>query len=372
MRGLYHAKTEVFILYKVCVYAISKNESAFARRWMESMREADWVCVLDTGSTDDTVSVLRSLGAHVETAVIDPWRFDAARNASMALIPKEADICVCTDLDEIFHPGWRKALERSWSDKTTQARYRYTWNFLADGSEGVVFFPEKIHKNGVFRWIHPVHEVLEYIGNKPQHIITCPEIQLDHRADPNKSRSQYLPLLELSVSENPEDDRGMHYLGREYLFYGRWADCIRTLKQHLSLPRATWADERCASMRYIAQAEEALDHPDEALRWLHRAVAEAPHLREPWVEAAQFLFRQQDWNGVIYMARRALSIQSRPSSYICSADAWGSLPWDLAAVALYHLNRFDESAQMAEKALSFEPQNDRIRENLRLIRMHTS
>ena len=40
--------------YRVYVYAICKNERAFAARWMQSMREADGVYVLDTGSTDGT------------------------------------------------------------------------------------------------------------------------------------------------------------------------------------------------------------------------------------------------------------------------------------------------------------------------------
>ena len=35
---------------------------------------------------------------------------------------------------------------------------------------------------------------------------------MDHHADPAKSRGQYLPLLELSVAEAPEDDRNTHYL----------------------------------------------------------------------------------------------------------------------------------------------------------------
>ena len=51
--------------YFVCVYAISKNESAFVERWMQSMSEADAVVVLDTGSTDDTVEKLRERGATV-------------------------------------------------------------------------------------------------------------------------------------------------------------------------------------------------------------------------------------------------------------------------------------------------------------------
>ena len=93
---------------KICVYAISKNEEKFARRWYESMKEADEVYVLDTGSTDNTVSILEELGSHVKVEVVTPWRFDVARNKSLELVPEDCDICVCTDLDEVLVPGWRE------------------------------------------------------------------------------------------------------------------------------------------------------------------------------------------------------------------------------------------------------------------------
>ena len=41
------------------------------------------------------------------------------------------------------------------------------------------------------------------------------DITVNHYPDNSKSRSSYLPLLELSVKENPNNDRNMHYLGRE-------------------------------------------------------------------------------------------------------------------------------------------------------------
>ena len=41
--------------YKVCVYAISKNEEKFVNRCFKSMKETDEIYVLDTGSTDNTV-----------------------------------------------------------------------------------------------------------------------------------------------------------------------------------------------------------------------------------------------------------------------------------------------------------------------------
>ena len=85
--------------YKVCVYAISKNEEKFVSRWVESMKEADEIYVLDTGSTDDTVNKLKKLGVKVKKKLIKPWRFDKARNESLKLVPKDTDICVCTDLD---------------------------------------------------------------------------------------------------------------------------------------------------------------------------------------------------------------------------------------------------------------------------------
>ena len=119
---------------KVAVYAICKNEAAFAQRWMASMSEADQVVVLDTGSQDGSVGLLRELGAAVTEETVSPWRFDAARNRSLELVDDDADICVCTDLDEVFHPGWRKALEAAWTPQAGQAAYRYVWSFTPAGS----------------------------------------------------------------------------------------------------------------------------------------------------------------------------------------------------------------------------------------------
>ncbi|MFR4757226.1 MAG: glycosyltransferase [Evtepia gabavorous] len=72
------------------------------------MSEADEVCVLDTGSTDGTPQRLSEQLGPCLVQVITPWRFDVARNQSLELVPEDADLCVCTDLDEVFQPGWRE------------------------------------------------------------------------------------------------------------------------------------------------------------------------------------------------------------------------------------------------------------------------
>jgi hypothetical protein len=42
---------------KVAVYTISLNESDFFERWYESAKDADYLLIGDTGSSDDTVKL---------------------------------------------------------------------------------------------------------------------------------------------------------------------------------------------------------------------------------------------------------------------------------------------------------------------------
>lgn len=349
----------------VVVYAICKNEAKFVDRWMDSMGEADRVVVLDTGSVDNTVALLRARNAQVTVEEVCPWRFDTARNRALDLVPLEADICVCTDLDEIFRPGWRAVLEAAWQPGAGRARYRYTWSFTPEGQEDVVFWSEKIHARKGYRWVHPVHEILTYTGTeRPGPWVWAGGVQLDHHPDPGKSREQYLKLLELAVAEAPEDDRNMHYLGREYMYRGRWEDCIHTLQRHLAMPTAVWEDERCASMRYLARANLMLGRRGEAKCWYLRAIAQAPHLREPYLDFAQQLYEEGDWDGVLYFTRAALTIRERAQTYITEAASWGSLPYDLQAVAYHRTGRIFEALRAARQALAVSPGDQRLAGNV--------
>lgn len=216
---------------KIIVYAICKNESKFVDCWMDSMTEADAVVVLDTGSSDDTVEKLRRRGAIVERAEIFPWRFDTARNRSLALVPDDADICVCTDLDEAFHPGWR-----------------------------------------------------------------------------------------------------------------------------------------AASMRYIAKSYAHKGDFPSARRYFLRVIAEAPHLREGYMDLATTLYEREDWPGVVYFTACALEITERPATYICEAAAWGALPHDLRAIAFHRLGQILLALEEAEAALALAPSDPRLQGNAALLR----
>ena len=356
---------------KICVYAISKNEEKFVKRWYESVKEADSVYVLDTGSTDKTVSILKDLGANVSVKEINPWRFDVARNESLKLVPEDCDICVCIDIDEVISKGWRKKLEEIWDDNTNHLRYIYNWSHDDNGKPLVSFYYEKIHARDGFKWIHPVHEVLEFSKEK-EAFKTTDEIVVDHYPDSTKSRSNYLPLLELSVKESPDNDRNMHYLGREYMFHGKYNEAIDTLIKHLNLKSATWKDERCASMRFIARCYKYLKRYDEAKMWLDKAINEAPYLRDPYVERAMLEYELNNFEDVKKYCLLALEIKNHTKTYINEPFSWNYTIYDLLSISEFYLGNIESSLKWINKATRMEPNNERLINNKKIIQQKNS
>lgn len=352
---------------KICVYAIAKNESKFVDDWYESVKEADYVCVLDTGSTDDTFIKLKNCGITTKQKRYKNFRFDVARNESLKLIPPDTDICVCVDLDERLVAGWSKILKANWTKTTTQIKYRYTWNFNPDGSEGYVFMGEKIHKYNYFHWTHPVHETLTKNYNFKDEIIDLPSIQLNHYADTSKPRSSYLPLLELSVKENPNDDRNVHYLGREYMFYGQYEKAIKTLKKHLALPTSTWDLERSASLRYMANCHKHLNDFTNQEKCLLMALLESNSSRETYYDLAVYYFENQDYLKSSIYFQEMLKIKNRELNYISSPHCWGSLPYDYLSLCYYHLGKLKKAISTIEIAIKLNPKENRLKNNLKIF-----
>jgi glycosyltransferase involved in cell wall biosynthesis len=339
---------------KVAVYTIAKNEEHFVERWYESAKKADYLFILDTGSEDNTAYLAQELGVVVDIKKIEPWRFDIARNFALNSLPEDIDMCIALDMDEVLVEGWRQELERAYKDKVTRPRYEYTWSWKEDGSPGVVYGGDKIHARKNYIWKHPVHEVLSCTDKETQGWYN---IKIHHYPDSSKSRSQYLPLLELSVKEDPEDDRNAHYYARELFFNRKYKEAAEEFKRHLSLPKAIWKPERAASMRYLAKMENTQ-------HWLFRAAAECPNRREPWVDLALFFYERRNFSMSFACAEEALKIQEKPLEYLCDEFAWGAIPYDLAAIAAYNIGIFDKAKEYGKKACELSPTDKRLKTNL--------
>lgn len=347
---------------KIAVYAISKNESSFVEKFCQSAKDADLILIADTGSTDDTVELARACGAIVHDICITPWRFDKARDAALAMIPRDYDVCISLDLDEVLEPGWREEIERVWKEDTTRLRYKFDWG------AGITFFYEKIHARHGYHWHHPCHEYPRPDARITEVYAHTDMLLVSHHPDPTKSRGQYLDLLELSVQEDPHCPRNAFYYARELTFYRRWVDAVVALNKYLDNPQANWANERCYAMRLMAQAYEALGDRTQAKVWLEKACKEAPNTREPWVELSDLARRTNQWQLSYDCANNALAIESKELVYTMDPAVWGAKPHDLLALSAYHLGKYEEAAQHGTIACDLEPNDNRLKSNLAFYR----
>jgi tetratricopeptide (TPR) repeat protein len=343
---------------KIAVYAISLQESKFAARFCEAARDADLIFVADTGSTDATVGILREHGATVVNISIKPWRFDDARNAALALLPEDIDVCVSLDIDEVLQPGWREEIERVWiPGTTTRMRYGFDWG------AGIQFQYEKIHARYGYRWFLPCHEypipdrIIESWANTDKLLVV-------HQPDPTKSRAQYLDLLRVSVEENPTEPRNAFYYARELSFRSMWREAIVEARRYLALPRATWANERCYAMRVIARSYQELGQWADALKAARDACSEAPDTREPWYELALACYRTQRWAESLGAALTCLGITDREKVYTMDPNVWTGAPHDLASIAAWNLGQHALAIDHARKAVELSPDDLRLRQNL--------
>lgn len=349
--------------YKICVYAICKNEEKFVDRWMDSVSEADIVIVADTGSTDNTINKLKERGAIVYSIDASPFRFDYSRNECLKFIPGDIDICVSSDLDDVIELGWREHLEKAWTKDTTRGLYLYNWSINDDGTPAVQYTWERIHARHGFRWIYPTHEVLEYLGEGVEKQVYIKGMIFNHYPDKTKNRSLNLPLLKLAVKEYPNSSRNIYYLGREYMFEGNWDECILTLKEYLALPTSNYEEERSSAMRFIARAYREKGEIVNAKIWYHKAISETILLREPYVELALLAYREKDWLSVYYYANEAIKIKEKTFNFANDANAWDSNPYDLAALGCYNLNLIDKAIEFSELAINLSPKDERLLNN---------
>ncbi len=343
---------------KICVYAISKNESQFVERFCASAQAADLIVIADTGSTDDTVALARQHGAVVHDICISPWRFDKARDAALALVPRDFDVCISLDLDEVLEPGWRKEIERVWDlGKTTRLEYLFDWG------QGIRFRYQKIHARHGYHWHHPCHEYPVPDARTAEVWAHTDKLLVSHYPDPTKSRGQYLDLLQVAVTEDPHCPRNAFYYARELTFHYRWDAAIEALNKYLAMPQATWQNERCYAMRLLGKCYAEKGDLSQALAWLRRACAEAPGTREPWVDLAMQCYRLSMWAECYAAATSALAIKDKQLVYTCDPEVWGPKPYDLAALAASSLGLVEQALEHGTVAHRLDPGDLRLAEN---------
>jgi len=331
---------------KIAISTIAKNEAHNVKDFVASCKEADIVSVLDTGSTDDTISLLKKHNAYAGQKIIKPFDFAKARNAALDKLPDDVDVVVSIDMDERLQPGWRKALEAIWQSGVEMVNYQYVSDFADTDKKipSVVCWRSKIFQRKGFKWFDRVHELALPEDKHSPVLVNCDGIVVHHY---QKGERDYTALLTKLIEEDPSQINSYIQRGADYLKLGNYSKGIEDYDKYIELARIkrkgcqsqNTADYKLLSGQIahsfieIARAKMKMKYPvQEVLNCLLMAVSEAPDMREAWCYLADGWMSVGNYASAYAAAMNAIKI-TNPGIYAQELICWGDLPKNIASSA---------------------------------------
>jgi glycosyltransferase involved in cell wall biosynthesis len=341
---------------KIAVYTVAKDEETRADAWYRSVSSADLVLVGDTGSSDGTAQLLTSAGAQVLPLHVDPWRFDTARNAVLAALPTDVDVCVCCDLDELLEPGWRSQLEQSWLSGTTACDITYVTEHDASGAAVRSHFATRVHARRGHVWQGRAESQL--LMSTHQQITRCAGMVMHHHRS-TRDRSYYLDLLAKDCMDWPNDPDRAYRHAAELGMRNQRDDAVAAFVTYLQMPSNGRSEERSEAMIWLSRLQ-----PHEWRKWLLSAVAEAPDRRETWFNLSCMHVSLGEWEHALSTGLQAAAISTPYHSPHDDPRAWGAQLPDNLGLAYYNLGFMSQAHDWFERAEQLQPNDQRIRGNL--------
>lgn len=309
---------------KIFINTIMKNESKNIERFYNSCKEADGIYVLDTGSIDDSIEKLRSMGNNVfvEQKIYKDFDFSIARNDALQMLPKEDAWVINLDLDEYLEGNWKDAL-LSIPNNFNCVVYPYVFD---DTEPQFMFAVNKIVRNGTFHWVYPIHEnVQSNTGEFNTYAIDS--FRILQRQDKTKRRN-YKETLEKVLTTHPSFELAKFYLLKEYFIlgeYGRTIDFSKTVFES-NLDNKFKMTAWIILFRCYSQIGSTIEKLEACLK---NAYLLCPYRREPYVDMMRFYTKLNMPHLVFWAGTNALAINDRPMDFIEMSEAWSDEPLKL-------------------------------------------
>lgn len=373
------------------IVLIAKNESKTLPRLIKSLNEfqnrGGEICLIDTGSSDDTPEIAKNLGVKVEIVgnrfvhtidetlatdinkrFIDPDEqdvivpnmtlFDYASARNYAATLASNDMIAMPDCDEIYTKFDIDKLEKHINNGAERLSYNFVFSHDAYGNEAIKFTHSKFYNRNKTKWVGIVHEVLT--GDLNTVYLDETIIKLEHWQNKETNRTGYLPGLALDCYLHPDNDRNSHYFARELMYWNRPKSAIKEFIRHINMNG--WIQERSQSMIYIGDCYKMLGNTEESLIWYNKAFLADGTRRAPLMSLANYFYRVKDYHKAAAYANAALAIPGN-NYYSNNYAHYSNEPHEILYWAFWYLKDYEKSKYHWKKALEYQPQNPKYIED---------
>jgi glycosyltransferase involved in cell wall biosynthesis len=363
----------------ICLNMIVKNEEKVLSRLLRSVKDyIDYYVIVDTGSTDDTIELVRremaAFGIEGEVHEREWVNFGVNRQQALelAVAADKTDWLLFIDADEelgVSDPKFYEKLEpgTSYDLEKHHSNLRYAVPHLINVRETQ------------WKWEGPVHNYLVNLGGARRTRRLDDVWIIYHTGEGAKSHGltqeqKYLrdaALLEADLKQHPENARSQFYLGQSYKHAGHLEKAYEAYEKRVGMEG--WAEEVFVSQLELGRIAIQLDEPEDVVvRHLLAAYELRPTRAEPLYELGYY-FRKRKMYGKAYLFAKAGVLTPQPNDRLFVAqDVYDWRLLDEVAVAAFWIGKYHDCKVACEEALSRidqgleVPADDtrRIRENL--------
>jgi len=230
--------------------------------------------------------------------------FADARNESFKLAT--GDMVMWIDADDVISnpETMRQGIERAFHNGVDMIRVDYDYEFSPEGLCTTRHSRERIVKNGYFKWIAPIHEVLSPIKRANFDDMDRSLGYIIHnniQGDDNAQRKERNYRMLKRIVEEGGDQRMKMYYGNALVDMEKFSDAIKYYMEYLE--ESTWDDERYLVMIRIQNVYKRVGDLEAAAVWCLRAVELAPTYKDAFLALAEIDSLNGKWDRVIHWIR---------------------------------------------------------------------
>jgi len=342
----------------ICLNMIVKNETAVLPRLFRSLKDyIDYYVIVDTGSTDDTIALIKREMAQygIEGEVHErPWvNFGVNRQQALelAVAAAKTEWVFFIDADEelgVSDPRFYEKLEPgvSYDIEKHQGTTRYSVPALLD------------IKHQRFKWEGPVHNYIVTLEGPKWRTVRKDVWIIYHTGEGAKSHGltqeqkfmRDAKLLEEELARNPGHGRSQFYLAQSYRDAGHTERAYGEYKKRVGM--VGWVEETFVAQLEAARLAIELDMPEETVvRDYLDAFELRPSRVEPLHDLARY-FRMKEQYGKAYVfARTGVELERPNDSLYVVQDVYDWRMLDELGVAAYWVGDYAAAREACKTIL---------------------
>lgn len=371
---------------------IVKNEAHIIHEVLRaSLPFIDTYCIIDTGSTDDTIKVIEDFyrdtprpDGTLITGLIEsrPWRdFGRNRTELLDLCGSSGlmDYCMMMDADDLIKgPDGSYVMIHNLlsSMKPSSCEIHFLQPSLIEYHRKQIF---KV--NDGWRYVGVLHEYPTNGKHDSLSVRLPRSIHMVHRALGDRTRGlsqkakfeRDAEILLRGLEEEPDNDRYVFYLAQSYRDAGNIPKAIEYYKKRFEMGR--WAEEAFVSGLFITRLTNTAVTDKDSVQghkkhWAWAAHDTLPTRIESLYEYLKWVRENNKWSReALAMGLYALGVPKPKEGLFLETDVYDWKLMDEVSIIAYYCGRKDISKRLSEQLISEnkmpESQRERIVNNLR-------